>query len=842
VTTHGRRSPVATQAATRIARGGPRRTLTTLLVALLALLGATPALAADDAGVPDPLAPGPYGTQKLEYDAGTLLLNLPTAGQTTTVPMKGSIVHPTGTKGHPSKVIVFVHGRHAVCIGGPTGTTPVPGPAPGQCANGTAPDGTPISTDIRNYGGYDHMSENLASHGYAVMSIEANVTGFDNGFVDRGADARSQIINASLSLLDRWNNGRGPVTDDPSTTVGLKLVGRLELSSGVGLMGHSRGGDAVTDFVTYNRNLRTAWPLAGVVALAPTYFTNRRTPEGTNYASLLPACDGDVSPLHGARLYENAKYAPGNDAVAKVQWYVQGTNHNFFNSVWTGDDFRVAGDPACSRDAASTARLSPTGQRNVGTALMNGFLRRYVGGEKAFDPLMTGEVTLPSAACPATSGKGCDQEVKTSYVGPKAGRLDVLQPKPALDPSTADGTAGPVDPAATTTAATGGPITKTGLTAFEVCRPATTLFPGGPTTPSDYPLCPQVATVPAVPATGTSPAIPAVPGVFNRSWGSQFTVAWNGPASIRAEMGAGGTVAKDVSRFGALTMRVATNRGDARNPVGDDANPASATQDFDVTLVDADGARATTSVARWTTALQPSIGTAYKHVVLNGARIPLSAFSGVDLSRIRTVEFGFGGRTPMGSIQLADVAFQEQAKAAAPTAVEPSVPAPDGPPSAVATLVSTPAQAGTAGTGSAAPSAKAAPGAKACVDASAPRSRVSSLRLTRTGLKVLGRASDRGCSTATGKAVAGRNGGGVQRTVVSVSRRVGTACRFVTRRGTLGAKAACDSPVVLYAKGTTAYGLTLGTTLAKGRYTVTVATYDRAGNLTRAAKRTVRVA
>jgi hypothetical protein len=393
--THGRRPTVAAAAPERTARGGPRRTLTTLLVALLALFGAaTPALAADDAGVPDPLAAGPYGTQKVEYDAGTLLLNLPTAGQTTSVPMKGSIIYPTGTKGQPSKVIVFVHGRHSVCIGGSAGTTPAPGPAPGQCEDSTAPDGTPISTDIRSYGGYDYMSENLASHGYAVMSIEANITGFDNGYVDRGADSRSQIINASLSLLDRWNNGRGPVTDDPDTTVGTKLVGKLELSSGVGLMGHSRGGDAVTDFVTYNRNLTTRWPLAGVVALAPTYFTNRRTPEGTNYATLLPACDGDVSPLHGARLYENSKYAPGNDAVAKVQWYVQGTNHNYFNTVWTGDDFRVAGDPACSRDAASTARLTPGDQRTVGLALMNGFLRRYVGGEKAFDPLMTGEVTL----------------------------------------------------------------------------------------------------------------------------------------------------------------------------------------------------------------------------------------------------------------------------------------------------------------------------------------------------------------------------------------------------------------------------------------------------------------
>ncbi|MGX6449106.1 hypothetical protein ACVU7I_13725, partial [Patulibacter sp. S7RM1-6] len=654
------------------------------MATLLAAVGlAAPALAADDAGVPDPLASGPYGTQKVDYDAGTLLLNLSTSGETASVPMKGSVTYPTGRKGHPSKVVVFVHGRHAVCIGGSDPGAGA-GPAPGQCTDTEAPDGTPISTDIRSYAGYDHMAENLASHGYAVMSIEANITGFDNPLQDRGADARSQIIDASLSLLDRWNNGRGPVTDDPETTVGLKLVGKLELSSGVGLMGHSRGGDAVTDFVTYNRN-NTRWPLSGVIALAPTYFSNRRTPEGTNYASLLPACDGDVSPLHGARLYENAKYAAGNDRVAKVQWYVQGTNHNFFNSVWTGDDFRVAGDPACSRDAASTARLTPSDQRDVGTALMNGFLRRYVGGEKAFDPLMTGEVTLPSSACPEESGKGCAEEVKTSYVAPQADRLDVLRPTSLPDPSDPAVSAGEVDPDATTVAATGGRITARGLSTFQVCRPAMTLYSGGPATPAVYPACPQIATIPATTTT------PAVPGTFNRSWGTQFAVAWDAPASIAAELAPGGGT-QDVSRFGVLSMRVATNRGDARNPAGNDIDPAAATQDFDVTLVDADGRRATTSVARWTTSLEPSIGTAYKHVVLNGARVPLNAFAGVDLTRVRAVELGFGAERRTGSIQLADVMFQEAAKPAVADET-PEVPAPTAPPAPQPTLVATSAQA-----------------------------------------------------------------------------------------------------------------------------------------------------
>ncbi len=49
--------------------------------------------------------------------------------------------------------------------------------------------------------------------------------------------------------------------------------------------------------------------------------------------------------------------------------------------------------------------------------------------------------------------------------------------------------------------------------------------------------------------------------------------------------------------------------------------------------------------------------------MLNGIRIPLSAFTGDRPESVTSVEFGFG--TPaMGSIQLGDVMFQETPKAA----------------------------------------------------------------------------------------------------------------------------------------------------------------------------------
>jgi hypothetical protein len=792
-----------------------------LLIALLsaAVLALVPAA---QAAVPDPLAPGPYTTDKVEYDAGTLLLNLPTTG-TTSVPMRGSVIYPTVID--QSRIIVFVHGRHAVCIGTPAGGSYF-------CGDETSSDGTPTNTDIRSYGGYDYLSQNLASHGFTVMSIEANVTNFDNNYTDAGAGARSQIIYASLNLLYRWNNGAGPTVEgDPSHTVGTKLVGKLDFSDGIGLMGHSRGGDAVTDYIAYTRNLssslRNRFKLDAVLALAPTYYTANKVPYGPNYATLLPACDGDVSNLQGARFFENSKYAPGNDTSAKIQWYVQGTDHNFFNTVWTDDDNNTS-DPVCGRTSPTTKRLTPADQRKVGVALMNSFFRRYVGGETDFDPLMTGAQTLPSSVT-LNSGVGAAQEVKTSYVGPKARRLDVLRPEPTTDPITT--TPPPAeDPNATTIDAQGGAITNTGLSTFSVCDPSGPSIRGSATLQTAYPFC------------STPTGLPSGQSGANRSIGTQFTVAWDGPATLEAALGATGE-SKDVSSFGVLDLRAGTIRWDARNPQGDHIDPTSATQDFEVTLVDADGKTATTSAAQWTTSLQPSIGLVYQHVVLNGIRIPLSAFAGsVDLKRIASVKLGFGGKTPTGAIQLADIGFQENAPAGgwsagttgAPVVVTPTVGEPDGPESVLpGPVIGTPEEVGTAVD---APSTAAT--TPACADATPPSSRLTRLSVRAKTVRISGVAVDQGCPAATGTAA-----GGVQRTLIQISRSAGSACQFVTVKGRLTKRSDCKQPIGIYAKGTGSWSLSIAKAkLPKGVYAVRVITYDMSGNATPLKVRRVRVA
>jgi hypothetical protein len=799
-----------------VPKGHPLRRISLTRSRLLAAAtGALAALtlsasAASAADLPDPLAMGPHPTKKIDYEAGNLLLTLADGVSTTQVPLRGSITYPDDVDA--SQVIVFDHGRHAACIGSPS---------PGRliCDDVTDPDGTPTQTDVRSYAGYDYMAKNLASHGYTVISVETNTANFDNNWRDGGANARSQIIQANLELLWRWNNGAGPyVPGEPDHTVGTKLVGKMEFSEGIGLMGHSRGGDAVTDFIGYTRNITPRsgfqrFTLDAVLALAPVNYTAYKMPYGTNYGVLLPACDGDVSTLQGARFFENAKYPTASpDTFAKVQWYVQGTNHNYYNTVWTGDDFSATTDPACSRGPATSARLTASDQRRVGAALMNAFLRRYVGDEKGFDPIVTGQVTLPASAAPQQSGKGLAEEVKTSYVAPAAARLDVLKPTPIGDPQP-DPLVAPPTPAdrtLTTETASGGPIATRGLTSFQVCNPNDIAWRQGPTFATDYPLCPE--------------------GALNRSKGNQFTIGWDGPASLTAYLGRAGAP-RDISSFGVLDMRAGVNRNDPRNPAGDGFTPNLVTQDFAVTLIDARGRRATTRAARWTTSLEPSIGMSYQHVVLNGIRIPLSTFAGVDLRQIAAVELGFG--TPsMGSIQLADLMFQETPQAGGPGSpsagvrdVEPVIPGPDGPPSTPpGPIVDPPKVAVTAGS--------------VCLDTKKPTVKLTRLASQRTQLLVSGVAADSGCADARGVAA-----GGVQRTLVELFRPVSRRkARFVTAKGTLSKPLPLAAGIAISAKGKDSWTVGVAKAkLPKGTYRVRVSTFDRSGNLSKLGVRSLKV-
>ncbi len=73
----------------------------------------------------------------------------------------------------------------------------------------------------------------------------------------RACTSAACLMAAALDALYAANQEPLPVTAD--NTLGGALVGKLDFSR-VGLMGHSRGGDAVSSFIDYNRTRPGAGP------------------------------------------------------------------------------------------------------------------------------------------------------------------------------------------------------------------------------------------------------------------------------------------------------------------------------------------------------------------------------------------------------------------------------------------------------------------------------------------------------------------------------------------------------------------------------------------------------
>jgi len=120
------------------------------------------------------------------------------------------------------------------------------------------------------------------------------------------------------------------------------------------------------------------------------------------------------------------------------------------------------------------------------------------------------------------------------------------------------------------------------------------------------------------------------------------------------------------------------------------------------------------------------------------------------------------------------------------------------------------------------PPSASAPG---CTDTSKPTSRISTSasRAGRTGT-VRGTASDaRGCG------VAGQ--GSVAYVSVSVQRKSGKRCKFMSSKGSLGKAKSCSSPKWLSAHGKSKWSFGLPKRLPHGSYVVHVRAHDSAGNV-----------
>lgn len=551
------------------------------------------------AQTPDPGTTGPFAVTREEYDYGNLAFQ-PT-GFPSAVEVRASVHYPTNITSGPFPLIVFMHGRHATCFRSNMASLRWP------CRSNEQP--------IPSFQGYDYVAQTLASNGYIVVSVSANgINAFDNNVNDLGMLARAELIQRHLNQWNTFNTtGAAPF--------GTKFVGEVDLTR-VGTMGHSRGGEGVVRHYVHNAGLGSPYGVKAVFPLAPVDF-NRPVVNNAALGVVLPYCDGDVSDNQGVHFYDDARYNVAGDTGAKHTIQVMGANHNFYNTIWTpglfpagtADDWTsfVAGGTADSQcgTGAGNKRLTAAQQRGTNLAYLSAFMRVYVGGETQFTPILTGAAPPPASALTT--------DLHVSYHAPDAAakRRDVNRLLTATN---------------LTTNTLGGAATQTGLTPHDLC---------GGNSPQPQHCLPSTQSTSRQPHT-TPSARSTLRGLsqLRTGWGA-FGATYTNALPLGA---------RDVSGFQALQFRASVNFADARNP--------QAPQNFTVVLTDGTGAQATVRVGDVSNALFYPPGTTgpVPKVVLNTVRLPLTSFTGVNLSDIRTVQFRFD-QTTQGALLITDVAF-----------------------------------------------------------------------------------------------------------------------------------------------------------------------------------------
>jgi len=292
------------------------------------------------------------------------------------------VYRPTTLNDPPYPLLVFLHGNHGTCG---HGVNPRIDDNCQYTVSGTCPAGYVVTP---NHEGYGYLADRLASWGYVVVSINAN-RGITCGGGVAGDPflilARGRLVLKHIQLLSQWNRIAG--TTPLSLGLGSSgLLGRLDLGS-VGLMGHSRGGEGVRTGYNMYRAGGSPWPARivdilttqGIFEIAPVDGQNPtpQNSDGTNWAVLLPMCDGDVSDLEGVRAFDRTIRIFSEDYVTpKATYTVWGANHNYYNTEWQTSD-----SGGCTGPGNIPLFLMPVGspsQRTTALASVNAFFRATV--------------------------------------------------------------------------------------------------------------------------------------------------------------------------------------------------------------------------------------------------------------------------------------------------------------------------------------------------------------------------------------------------------------------------------------------------------------------------------
>jgi hypothetical protein len=265
------------------------------------------------------------------------------------LPVQGRVWYPEGEG--PFPLVLIVHGNH-----------------------GMKDDSDP---------GYEYLGELLASRGFILTSVDEN---FINGSIRQESDARGWLLLEHLKVWEGWS-------EDPDNL----FYGLVDMSR-IGIMGHSRGGEAVAVAAAFNDlpyypddatvKFDYGFDLGAVIAIAPVMGQYRpggrfSKPFNINYFVFHGANDMDVSSFGGGSgQYEQVTFTD-DEYHFKSALYVMAANHGQWNTVWG----RYDGGKPYARGMNVHPLMSGEDQRQIGKVYISAFLEATLRDNLAYLPL-----------------------------------------------------------------------------------------------------------------------------------------------------------------------------------------------------------------------------------------------------------------------------------------------------------------------------------------------------------------------------------------------------------------------------------------------------------------------
>lgn len=235
--------------------------------------------------------------------------------------------------------------------------------------------------------GYEYLGKLLASRGFITVSVDENFLNSDYiGNLGNNDDGRAYLL---LKHLDAWA-GFNSSANNP-------FYGKVDLQN-IALVGHSRGGEAVSIAAFFNKLTRYPddgniafnfnYNIKSVIAIAPSYGQYKACDKYTkiknvNYLLIQGANDSDVSTFMGRSQYNNVYFDKDTDYF-KSLIYIYKANHGQFNTVWGDKDIpAVLGGYLLNRKTLLTA----SDQEQIVKVYISAFLDTTLKNKENLKPI-----------------------------------------------------------------------------------------------------------------------------------------------------------------------------------------------------------------------------------------------------------------------------------------------------------------------------------------------------------------------------------------------------------------------------------------------------------------------